>query len=208
MRPDAVLLASWSSRSWRVGLSIAVDKLFLLSVVGKGREARRAVAALLGPSGVLLDADPPARIHTRADRTAWMEVAARRRVVWIGRIPHLDAHVAGELLARAGTVSSSVRVYGCCGSETTASVSTSTMRPRYMTASIADVAHGRQVVRDEDHRDAQALLQITHEVEDRALHRDVERRGDLVRDQHLGPSGEGARDGDSLPLPSRQALGG
>ena len=31
-----------------------------------------------------------------------MEVAARRRVVWIGRIPHLDAPVAGELLAQAG----------------------------------------------------------------------------------------------------------
>ena len=40
---------------------------------------------------------------------------------------------------------------------------------------VADVPHGSEVVRHEDHRDPELTAQLTHEVQDGALHRDVER---------------------------------
>ena len=51
---------------------------------------------------------------------------------------------------------------------------------------VADVAHDREVVRDEEVGQAVARLQVLHDVEDLRLHRDVERRGRLVADQELG----------------------
>ena len=65
---------------------------------------------------------------------------------------------------------------------------------------VAHVADGRQVVRDEHHRVPEPLLQVAHQVEHGALHRDVERRGDLVRDEHLRPARERPCDRDALPL--------
>ena len=51
---------------------------------------------------------------------------------------------------------------------------------------VADVAHDRHVVGDEQHRQPEPLLQVGEQVEHRRLHRDVERRHRLVGDQHLG----------------------
>jgi len=42
-------------------------------------------------------------------------------------------------------------------------------------------------VRDEDDRDAEVGAQVAQQVQDRTLHRDVERGGDLVGDQDLRP---------------------
>ena len=50
---------------------------------------------------------------------------------------------------------------------------------------VRDVAHDAEVVRDEEERDAALRLQLDEEVEDRRLHRDVERRGRLVADDEL-----------------------
>ncbi len=65
---------------------------------------------------------------------------------------------------------------------------------------VADVAHGRQVVRDEEDRDAELCAQVPHQVQDGALHRDVERRGDLVGDQDFGANRECPRDRHALSL--------
>ena len=43
-----------------------------------------------------------------------------------------------------------------------------------------------EVVRDQNHREAEALLQFANEIENLRLNRDVERGGRLVGDQHAG----------------------
>ncbi len=70
---------------------------------------------------------------------------------------------------------------------------------------VADVADGREVVRDEHHRDAELRAQLTHQVQDGALHGDVERGRDFVGDHHLGARGERAGDRDPLALPTGEA---
>ena len=51
---------------------------------------------------------------------------------------------------------------------------------------------------------AEALLQILHQVEDLRLHRDVERRDGLVRDDEIGLDRERPRDADALALAARR----
>ena len=46
------------------------------------------------------------------------------------------------------------------------------------------------------------LAQLVEQVEDRRLHRHVERRHRLVGDEDVGTQREGARDRDALPLPA------
>ena len=47
---------------------------------------------------------------------------------------------------------------------------------------VTDVPHRREIVGDEDHRDPEFALQLAHEVENRALDRDVAGGRDLVGD--------------------------
>ena len=56
---------------------------------------------------------------------------------------------------------------------------------------LGDHAH---VVGDEDDGGAGFLLQVADQLEDLRLHGDVERRGRLVGDEHLGAAGERHRD--------------
>ena len=63
-----------------------------------------------------------------------------------------------------------------------------------------DVADHREVVGDEEHRQAELALELADQVEHRALDRDVERRGDLVGDHDLRAAGEGAGQRDALAL--------
>ena len=65
---------------------------------------------------------------------------------------------------------------------------------------VRHVAHHRQIVADEQVGQAEAVLQVAHQVEDLRLHRDVERRGRLVADDELGIAGKRARDRDALAL--------
>src|SRR6185437_9232949 len=65
---------------------------------------------------------------------------------------------------------------------------------------VGDARDDAEVVGDEEHRQAQLALQLLQQLEHRRLHRHVERRGDLVADQEVGPRGQGAGDGDALAL--------
>ena len=63
---------------------------------------------------------------------------------------------------------------------------------------VAEIAHDRDVVADEQHRHAERRPKFADHVEDRALDRHIERRGDLIGDQQLRFGGE--RTGDRHPL--------
>ena len=63
---------------------------------------------------------------------------------------------------------------------------------------VRDVAHDAEVVGDEEVRDPLLRLELDEEVEDRGLHRHVERGGRLVADDELRVAGERARDRDPL----------
>ena len=67
---------------------------------------------------------------------------------------------------------------------------------------VADVPHGREIVRDEEVREAEAPLQVHQEVEDLRPHRDVERRHRLVADDERRIGRERSGDRDALPLPA------
>ena len=71
---------------------------------------------------------------------------------------------------------------------------------------VADVAHDRQVVRDEQVGQPELLAQLDQEVEDLGLDRDVERADRLVADDELRLDGEGASDADALPLPAGELV--
>ena len=60
--------------------------------------------------------------------------------------------------------------------------------------------HDRQVVRDEQERDAEFLLQVLQQVDDLGLDGDVERRHGLIGHQQLGVERERAGDADALTL--------
>ena len=72
--------------------------------------------------------------------------------------------------------------------------------------SLADVRERREVVRDEDQREAELSLQALEELQDLRLHHDVERRGGLVGDQDLGIAGERKRDEHTLALATRELV--
>ena len=65
---------------------------------------------------------------------------------------------------------------------------------------VADVAHDREVVGDEDDRQPQLALQLGEQVDDLRLDRDVEGRDGLVGHHELRLQGDGARDADALAL--------
>ena len=69
-----------------------------------------------------------------------------------------------------------------------------------------DVANHGEVVGDDDIAQGQGRLQRIHEVQDVALHRDVEPGGRLVGDDELGVQREGTRHGDAAGLPARQLV--
>src|SRR6266540_6750660 len=59
---------------------------------------------------------------------------------------------------------------------------------------VGDVAHERQVVRDEEIREAEVALQRLEQVDDLRADRDVERRDGLVEDDHLRVERKRARE--------------
>ena len=63
---------------------------------------------------------------------------------------------------------------------------------------VADVRDDTQIVRDQDHRGAELLFQLLHQLQDLGLDGHVQRRGRLVRDQKPGVAGKG--DGDHHAL--------
>ena len=67
-------------------------------------------------------------------------------------------------------------------------------------------AHQGQVVRDEDHGQLALGRRGPEQLHDDRLHRDVQRRGDLVADQHVRLGDQGAGDRDPLPLAAGQLI--
>ena len=70
----------------------------------------------------------------------------------------------------------------------------------------ADVAHHGEVVRDEEVRQAELVLEAHHQVQHLRLDRDVERRDGLVGDDELRLDGERPGDTDPLPLPAAELV--
>ena len=71
---------------------------------------------------------------------------------------------------------------------------------------VAEELDGREVVGDEEAREAEVALEVAEQVEDRRLHRHVERGDGLVRDQKDRRNGERAREPDALPLAARELV--
>ncbi len=64
----------------------------------------------------------------------------------------------------------------------------------------------REVVADEQQRQAELVLQIGQQVDDLRLHRHVERRDRLVADDQVGARRQRARDADALALPAGELV--
>ena len=80
------------------------------------------------------------------------------------------------------------------------SAASSILRPAYITITRrAGLGHDAEIVRDQDHGGAGALLQLQHQVEDLRLDGDVERGGRLVGDQQAS---------DCRRAPSRSSRAG
>ena len=107
-----------------------------------------------------------------------------------------------------GIADSSARVYGCCGAANSDAVGPiSTIFPRYITATRLQMcSHQPQIVRDEEIRQLQLLLQVHQQVDDLRLHRDVERRDRLVEDEERRVQRERARQADALPLAAAELV--
>ena len=67
---------------------------------------------------------------------------------------------------------------------------------------VGDLPYDRQVVADEQIRQAQSRLQLGKLFQDLRLHHDVERGDRLVTHQDLRSQRQGTRDCDPLTLPS------
>src|SRR5215207_3010810 len=64
-----------------------------------------------------------------------------------------------------------------------------------------------EIVGDEDQRRAEVPVELRHEVDDRGAGACVEIAGGLVGEEHLGPSAEGAGQGDALLLATGELSG-
>src|SRR6185437_5341104 len=71
----------------------------------------------------------------------------------------------------------------------------------------AQVTYDREVVRNEQHCEAELIAQTRQEIEQLCLDRNVETRDDLVGDQYLGNLTKRAGNVDALALAARQLTG-
>ncbi len=72
---------------------------------------------------------------------------------------------------------------------------------------VADLFHHRDVVRDEQVRQAHLGLQLLHQLDHACLHRHVQRRHRLVGHDDLGIHAQRAGDADALALAARELVG-
>ena len=71
---------------------------------------------------------------------------------------------------------------------------------------VGEVGHHAHVVRDEDDRRVEALVEVAHQIEDLGLNRHVQRRRRLVGDQQQRVARDRLRDHRALPLATRQLV--
>ena len=72
---------------------------------------------------------------------------------------------------------------------------------------VRHVVHHAEVVRDEDVRQLEVVLEVVEEVDHLCLDRNVERGHRLVGDDQLRAQRERAGDSDPLPLPTGELVG-
>ena len=72
---------------------------------------------------------------------------------------------------------------------------------------VRDLRDHAEVVGDEEQAHSAPALELLHQVQDLGLHRHVQGRGRLVRDQQHGPAGDRHRDHHPLALPAGEAVG-
>ena len=162
-------------------------------------------AAVLGSDRVqerpLRDAGLERAVAARPERTADERPVEPRRSA--GNRRNVPA-----CAPRSGVAANSSRVYGCRGAWNRSSMRPlSTISPAYMTAArVAELSHDRQVVGDEDQREAEVPAEPVEELQYLRLHHHVERGRRLVRNQDLRVAGERHRDRRPLSHPSRQLV--
>jgi len=71
---------------------------------------------------------------------------------------------------------------------------------------VRELEQERQIVRDEEHREAELALQVADLLENLALHDYVEGRRRLVENHELGAQRERHRDDHALPHPAGQLV--
>ena len=71
---------------------------------------------------------------------------------------------------------------------------------------VADSLDDRDIMRDEKEGESHLGLKPHHQVHDARLHRDIERRDRLVRDDQLRREPKRARDGEALALAAREFM--
>ena len=108
----------------------------------------------------------------------------------------------------AGIADSSASVYGWIGCvEELVDGADSTITPRYITAIRSETWWTiAEVVRDEDVREVEVVLEVVEQVDHLRLDRDVERGDRLVGDDQLRVQRERARDADPLALPAGELV--
>ena len=99
-------------------------------------------------------------------------------------------------------------VYSCSGLVSTCSVGPDLddLAVGHHGDTLGQRAHQRQVVGDEQHRQAEIVLELDEELDDGRLDEHVERRGDLVADEHRWPAHERPSDGDALTLAAAELI--
>ena len=138
----------------------------------------------------------PARTRSAGGRRSRPDGAAARR-----RLPAIATSSAPPSASGCGSASSSARVYGWRGCDSSSStLPASTMRPGVEHRDpVGDRRHHAEVVRDQDHGEPALSSQPVEQAQDAGLHGHVERGRRLVGDQELRSAGEGDRDRDPLP---------
>ena len=107
-----------------------------------------------------------------------------------------------------GTADSSAIVYGCSGRSYSASRvrDLDDLAQVHHRDPVGDVADHRQVVGDEEVRQAESLLELLEQVHDLRLDAHVERRDRLVAHDELRVQRERAGDADALALAARELV--
>ncbi|SPU65668.1 Uncharacterised protein [Brucella neotomae] len=71
---------------------------------------------------------------------------------------------------------------------------------------VGEAAHDAQIMRDENHRHSEPLLQICQKVQNLRLNGDVQRCGRLIRDQDIRLVGKRHGNHDALALPTGKLI--
>ena len=172
---------------------------------------QRVVAGGEAAAAVVDERRPLGRADLGRVAAARVEAAAGRRV---DRARHLALEhdpLAAHLLRRPRSPGSPTAAPPCTGGsgarKSSSDGPTSTIDAEVHDGDpVGDVVDDAEVVRDEDVRQVELVLQVVEQVDHLRLDRDVERGDRLVGDDQLRVQRERARDADPLPLSARELV--